>query len=59
MDKLTEEIKVRIDPLKKCALQQIADEEQLTISDIARRALREFIQVHQGTRNNRPRTANA
>lgn len=40
----TEEIKVRVEPLKKLALVQIADSEDLDLSDIVRRALGEFIE---------------
>ena len=39
----TEEIKVRVEPLNKLALSQIAAEESLDLSDIVRKALREFI----------------
>ena len=44
----TEEIKVRIDPLSKRALEQIAQSEGLDLSDIARRAFRDLISRLQG-----------
>lgn len=43
MSKKTEEIKVRVEPLKKLALEQIAQDEDLKLSDIVRRALGEFL----------------
>jgi hypothetical protein len=43
MQKFTEEIKVRVEPIKKLALQQVADAEELELSDIVRRALGEFL----------------
>jgi antitoxin component of RelBE/YafQ-DinJ toxin-antitoxin module len=43
----TEEIKVRVDPLSKSALIQIATEEQLDLSDIVRRALNDMIRKSQ------------
>ena len=41
--KKTEEIKVRVEPIKKYALEQIAAAEDLQLSDIVRRALGEFL----------------
>lgn len=49
----TEDIKVRVDPLTRHTFEQIAQQEQLDLSDIVRRALREFIQ-----RKNHRLTAN-
>jgi hypothetical protein len=43
----TEEIKVRVEPLSKSALIQIAAEEQLDLSDIVRRALNDMIRKYQ------------
>lgn len=40
----TEEIKARVEPLTKHSLQEIAAQERLDVSDIVRRALREFIE---------------
>ena len=40
----TEEIKVRLEPSKKRALEEIAQREQLDLSDIARRAFKELIE---------------
>jgi hypothetical protein len=42
----TEEIKARVEPLTKHSLQAIAAQERLDVSDIVRRALREFIERH-------------
>jgi len=42
----TEEIKVRVDPLSKSALVQIATEEDVDLSDIVRRAFRNLISEH-------------
>jgi len=39
----SEEIKIRVEPMSKLALMQIAGEECLDLSDIVRKALREFI----------------
>ena len=43
----TEEIKVRVEPLTKLKCLQIADEEQLDLSDIIRRALFEYVHRRQ------------
>lgn len=39
----SEEIKVRVEPIKKLALEQIADSEGLQLSDIVRRAINELL----------------
>jgi len=39
----TEEIKVRVEPITKATLNQLAQQECLDLSDIVRRALRDFI----------------
>lgn len=46
MPKKTEEIKVRVEPLNKLALLEIAERQQLDLSDVVRRALREYVQDH-------------
>lgn len=40
----TEEIKVRVEPFLKLSFEQIADREHLDLSDIVRRALREWLE---------------
>lgn len=45
----TEEIKVRVEPLTKHVLLQIAKQEQLDLSDIARRAFSDFVNKRQTT----------
>lgn len=40
----SEDIKVRVDPLTKSVLVQIADAELLDLSDVVRRALHDFVQ---------------
>lgn len=42
--KKSEDIKVRVEPLDKRALQAIADREALDLSDIVRRAIAQFLQ---------------
>lgn len=48
MPKKTEEIKVRVEPLIKLSLQQIADENVADLSDVARLAFREFLMRKRG-----------
>lgn len=45
----SEEIKVRVEPLSKLALLQIAQEEALDLSDIVRKAIRQFVAQRQTT----------
>lgn len=45
--KMTEEIKVRVEPLAKHSLEQMARAEQLQLSDMVRRAIREYIAKRQ------------
>lgn len=45
----TEDIKVRVDPLSKRVLTQIAVEDDLSLSDIIRRAINELISKHQAS----------
>lgn len=42
----SEEIKVRVEPFLKLSFEQIADREHLDLSDIVRRALREWLENH-------------
>jgi predicted transcriptional regulator len=42
--KQTEDIKVRVDRFSKLALEHLAETEQLALSDIVRRALKQFIE---------------
>ena len=48
----TEAIKIRVEPLSKLALVQIATEESLDVSDIVRKAIREFINRRQPQNRN-------
>lgn len=43
MPKKSEDIKVRVDPLTKVALREIAERETLELSDVVRHALRDFV----------------
>ena len=43
----TEEIKVRVDALSKKALEQLARQEDLSVSSLMRRAMRELIRKSQ------------
>jgi len=50
MKRKTEEVNVRVEPMTRHSLEQIAERERLDLSDIVRRALHEHIerklQVH-------------
>jgi hypothetical protein len=48
MGKKTEEIKCRVEPAKKLALEDVARAEDLHLSDIVRRACTEFLAKQQG-----------
>jgi hypothetical protein len=43
----SEGIKVRVEPLSKLALTQIAQRESLDLSDVVRKAIREYINKYQ------------
>jgi predicted transcriptional regulator len=59
MPKLTDEIKVRVDPLRKLQLQQVAEEEERELSDIVRRALGDFLDKRAATQRNQESNAYA
>lgn len=58
MSRKAEEIKVRVEPSKKLALEEMAERDNVPLSHLVRRALGEFISKEINKRNDQPVYAN-
>jgi antitoxin component of RelBE/YafQ-DinJ toxin-antitoxin module len=57
--KKTEEIKIRVEPLTKLVLLEIAEREGLDLSDVVRRGLRKYVQEDKTVKHHSPEYAHA